>query len=389
MPRMNVSDELRIDDDTFASARMQEPEPVDNQVRERPHWGNFNVPSSSVAGMTKPFDWSGFTMVTVYNKVPSALTLAKQPAQPRDTVEQTSSRDSVSTAPAIGSLIEGIARRRRMPVGKAPALGRNSMPGSLDLSLRRPEDLAAASVSSPDRQEMAGIRLGLVSDMKVKPKPLHASDFVGSKARNQLPVILIDATQSGAVLSVANTMAILAGFGPGPGHVVVADIASSHIAGVQHILRLAKESPDQASWLRAVKQMYPNVGRQLDLSLRRLGMHGSFSHLKARIASDRFSFFSIDLADENALSTLSKASPSGFAAVYTSNIEMYLAGFLNGGTRSDEDRQAKLDHFRTNVLGLMNERTKFIHAGAGVRMDITEGLENAKAWQPHAAAFVE
>ena len=101
------------------------------------------------------------------------------------------------------------------------------------------------------------------------PRPLQANDFLGRRADNQLPAMMMDATQRGPVLSVANSTAILAAFGTGPHRVTVADVSPAHLAGVQDILNLARNAHTPQAWLAAVRDRH---GAIADILLR--GWHG-------------------------------------------------------------------------------------------------------------------
>lgn len=183
------------------------------------------------------------------------------------------------------------------------------------------------------------------------PQLAKSRGFVGSRAANQLPALLTEATKRGPVLAMANTMAVIAAFGPGQGSVVVADIDANNIAGIQDIAQMAEREPDQGKWLNAVRQKYDDPGNQLGLLLQQPGVASGYEHFRRRIQEGRLSFFNLDLSGAN-VSELKNEAPEGFAAVYTGNIEHYIGGFMATGAIETPEREASMGRYRTNLLSV-------------------------------------
>ncbi|WP_425470826.1 hypothetical protein [Trinickia fusca] len=187
----------------------------------------------------------------------------------------------------------------------------------------------------------------------------------------------MDATKKGTVLTVANTMAVIAGLGTGTGRVVVTDVDLSHLAGVQAILSSAKFHNDYGGWIAEVKQRHPAVGAQIETICGRLKTEADFSALKRRVDADGFDFVHTDLADCD-IGKLKSLSPGGYSAIYASNIEMYLSGFCKADAGVTD--ASKLAQYKSNIVNLMGDETKLIHGAFGVQMNVTNGIAKTREW---------
>ncbi|NRF72176.1 hypothetical protein HLB44_34850 [Aquincola sp. S2] len=244
-----------------------------------------------------------------------------------------------------------------------------------------------ATATPPGEPAPAGVRWGLLHPIPAKPKVVKGNFFLGTKATDRLPALMMQATERGPVLSVATGTAVMAAFGRGPGRVVVADLSQRNLAGVQDLLQLAKDSPDQAAWLASVQQRYgTDVSRHFKLSIKRAGDHASFERLKARVESGQIDFFHVDLADVNATRDMRAIAGEGFAAVYASNIEQYVGGHLDNTGAPAQQRQQRLDQYRTNLLGVMRPDGDLVRGSVMGRMTHHKGTAEVNAeWNPTAS----
>lgn len=107
--------------------------------------------------------------------------------------------------------------------------------------------------------------------------------------------------------------------------------------------------------------------------------------MKERVSGGQIDLFHVDLASDHAAKLRESAGSTGFAAVYASNIEMYVAGFLNHGETSTGDRQQGLDKYRHNMLGLMQESADFVRGTAMGPMEHSTKTQAESTWHPRAA----
>jgi len=283
----------------------------------------------------------------------------------------------------------GASSRSETPLsnlGRPPAL-RLAIPGGAARAAppRLALDTGATSLPAAVPSAPSGRRFGLDDTIDANPRPLPANDFLGRRADNQLPALMMDATRRGPVLSVANSTAVLAAFGTGPHRVAVADISPGHLAGVQDVLKMAADAPSQEAWLAAVKQRHGAIGSQLETALARAGSSASFDRMKERVAQGEIDLHHVDLATDQAAGLRESAGPSGFSAVYASNIEMYVAGFLNHGQTSAAERQQGLDKYRGNLLGRMHEEAAFVRGTAMGPMEVSSKAQAQEGWHPQAS----
>lgn len=211
--------------------------------------------------------------------------------------------------------------------------------------------------------------------------PLKASDIPGIKAENELPLNLMEGTKKGTVVAVANTIAVLAGGGEGAGLIAVVDIDKAHIAGIQHILRLAVDASSHTDWLTNVKQTYSFQGRELELSLNKMSdAAGWFTHLKNRIQQNGFVFINSDLSKAGEWINLKAAiGNTPVSTIYASNIVMYLKnGDFNWTPKANVARLANVNHFYENMSALSDQGTKLIHSSDGPVMYVLEGIDTIK-----------
>ena len=234
---------------------------------------------------------------------------------------------------------------------------------------------------STSKKLLAG-RISLDADLGVEPIPRKAQDFVGSRMRNELPAILMDATSQGKVFSIANTMAVLAALGRGPGEVIVGDLDLANLAGVQRMMLLAVNSDDQRTWLTAVKKQYPEPSTQLETLLQGFGEQASFARFKERLRNDHVGFYNLNLAED--IGDLHDVDGKGFSAVYISNIETYLGGFLSESFDAQLAGSAQR-RFRTNVLSLTGDETLLIHGGGAMKMQVENAAKASQNWMPATA----
>ena len=295
---------------------------------------------------------------------------------------------TIRPASALSSLARPPALRldtgsSRPPQGMRPTLSLQTGGPSAarpSLSLR-----TGGAAAAPVAERPTGQRFGLADPIPATARPLQANDFLGRRADNQLPALMMQATQRGPVLSVANSAAILAAFGAGPHRVAVADVSQPHLAGVQDILNLARQAATQGQWLAAVKSRHGAIGDHLEASLARADAHASFERFKERVETGQVDLFHVDLASDHAAKLRDVAGKAGFAAVYASNIEMYVAGFLNHGETSASDRQQGLEKYRGNLLGLMQEDADFVRGTAMGPMEHSTMAQAQSDWHPQAS----
>jgi hypothetical protein len=250
-----------------------------------------------------------------------------------------------------------------------------------------PRQALPAAVRTGSSVQVDPTRLDLHTPIRDAPaKVVPGMFFLGSVARNALPQLLMDATRRGAVLATASTTAVLAAFGTGPGRVAVADLSKANLAGVQDLLLLARDPPDQEAWLSSVAHRHgARLAGQLRRSLAQAGPSASFERLQERLRRSEIDLFHVDLAAPDGTAGLQAVAPGGFAALYTSNIEMYLAGFLSSADLSREQRQQQLDQYRHNILGLMNPDSQFVHSHTMGAQQLNSFEEARQHWRPTAS----
>ncbi|CCG85749.1 hypothetical protein [Erwinia piriflorinigrans] len=227
-------------------------------------------------------------------------------------------------------------------------------------------------------------RYGLHDNIGCRANTTKVSDFVGSKSNNAIPSLLANATHKGDVVTVANSMAVMAAMGQGHGKVVVSDLSDAHLAGVKSVIALAEKNHNQDGWLKDVKKEHgSSYASHLSLLISRNGDDLSFEQLQRRIRNQDIAFYHVDLASSSA-SEIEKDTPHGVSAVYASNIEMYLGGFLSKDGKSFSERQQSLDSFKENLTGMLKHDGILIHGNTMGPMELHSYHDAINNWQPAA-----
>ncbi|WP_229768892.1 hypothetical protein [Pseudomonas syringae] len=236
--------------------------------------------------------------------------------------------------------------------------------------------------SSASYEGSEGVKsYGLHDNLNVRANTTKVTDYVGTKAANQIPCLLSNATFQGDVISVANSMAVLAAMGQGHGNVIVADLDKAHLAGVQSVLAIAQSSGSQEAWLREVKRQHKSgYADHLELLIQRNQEHLSFDSLKQRLHRGGVSIVQADMASDSA-TELAGLAPHGVSGMYVSNIEMYLGGFLDKANTSINERQQALNAFKNNIVSLMGAEA-FLIRGESVGMQVHNKNAAINDWIP-------
>ncbi|NUO74313.1 MAG: hypothetical protein HOQ10_16590 [Frateuria sp.] len=175
-----------------------------------------------------------------------------------------------------------------------------------------------------------------------------ASDLVGARVNNQLPVLMAEGSRTGAVVTVANSEAVRVAMAPTiTTQVLIVDIALARIELLKLIFNWASKAADAQEWHATINhECTPESAKRF----LRLIETGSFESLKARLP--HIKYLHDDLSRDGVVAKIRDTlGGEGVGVIYASNIELYLGNLL-----FDQPKASK-EQFRTNLLNLMGDET--------------------------------
>lgn len=180
-----------------------------------------------------------------------------------------------------------------------------------------------------------------------------ATDLMGSRINNQLPVLMADGSKAGAVVTVANSEAVRVAMVPTiTTQVLIVDISAGRIELLKLIFDWAAKSKDVEEWhAKILKECTPASAAKFI----RLVEAGSFAALKSRLP--HIHYLNDDLARDGVVAKIRDAlGGESVGSLYGSNIEFYL-----GNDLFDQAKASKAQ-YRANLLALMSDETVLLRS---------------------------
>ncbi|WP_426664536.1 hypothetical protein [Rhodanobacter aciditrophus] len=198
-----------------------------------------------------------------------------------------------------------------------------------------------------------------------------ASDLVGARTNNQLPVLMAEGSKAGAVVTVANSEAIRVAMVPTvTTQILIVDISEDHIELLKLVFDWASKVKDAEAWHETIGKECTPASAQKFITLVK---NGSFDSLKARLP--HIKYLHDDLSRDGVVEKIRETlGGEAVGVIYGSNIEFYLGNVCFGQSKASKEQ------FRTNLLGLMGSDTVLLRSDS-VFMKSHVGRKQAEeAW---------
>lgn len=198
-----------------------------------------------------------------------------------------------------------------------------------------------------------------------------ASDLMGAKVNNQLPVFMATGSKAGAVVTVANSEAVRVAMAPSiTTQILIVDVSREHITLLKQVFDWASKANDVEKWHAEINKNCTPASAERFIRLVKLG---DFSSLKARLP--HIKYLEDDLSRAGVVEKIREMlGGEAVGVIYGSNIEYYLGNALYNQAKASKQQ------FRANLLELMGAETVLLRSDS-VFMNSHIGRKQAEeAW---------
>jgi hypothetical protein len=198
-----------------------------------------------------------------------------------------------------------------------------------------------------------------------------ASDLMGARVNNQLPVLMAAGSKAGAVVTVANSEAVRVAMAPFiTTQILVVDVSKEHAALLKQIFYWASTVNDAEKWHAEINKYCTPASAERFI---RLVKSGDFSSLKARLP--HIKYLEDDLSRAGVVEKIREIlGGEAVGVIYGSNIEYFLGNVLYNQPKASKEQ------FRANLLELMSAETVLLRSDS-VFMNSHVGRKQAEeAW---------